>query len=141
LPIFSGLTMPPFSRRPIGLTVRQPAYIAGIVPPVSSRCVQDGRAHRSRSACRAQIVAVMLPQAIVRMLPAFGSLLSITIKDTAIASVIAVPVVVNRKRWPGRAFSRSRYTPSRCSSALILFPVTRGVDLFYRRVAPGGHEL
>ena len=46
---------------------------------------------------RAQVVRkIVLPQAIVRMLPAFGSILSITIKDTAIATVIAVPEFMKR---------------------------------------------
>ena len=34
---------------------------------------------------------VVLPQAVIRMLPALGSIVSITIKDTAIAATIAVP--------------------------------------------------
>ena len=40
---------------------------------------------------REAVVEIILPQAIIRMLPAFGSILSITIKDTAIAAVFAVP--------------------------------------------------
>jgi polar amino acid transport system permease protein len=48
---------------------------------------------------RAQAIwEIILPQAIVRMLPAFGSIISIAIKDTAIATVIAVPEYMNRSQ-------------------------------------------
>ena len=87
---------------------------------------------------RAQIVRrIILPQAIVRMLPAFGSLLSITIKDTAIASVIAVPELMRQSETvAGQSFQPIEvYTFAMLVYFLILFPVTRGVDRFYRRVA------
>ena len=48
---------------------------------------------------RGQAVAqIVLPQAVIRMLPAFGSVLSIAIKDTAIAAVIAVPEYMERSQ-------------------------------------------
>ena len=85
----------------------------------------------------------MLPQAMVRMLPAFGSLLSITIKDTAIASVIAVPESCgSRETLAGAKLPADRGVHcSRCSVYfVILFPVTRGVDMVYRRVAHLGRS-
>src|SRR3989442_1307158 len=87
---------------------------------------------------RAQIVRrIILPQAIVRMLPAFGSLLSITIKDTAIASVIAVPELMRQSETlAGQSFqSIAVYTFAMLVYFAILFPVTRGVGMFYQRVA------
>ena len=84
----------------------------------------------------------MLPQAVVRMLPAFGSLLSVTIKDTAIASVIAVPEYMRQSETvAGQSFQPIEvYTFAMLVYFVILFPVTRGVDLVYRRVAHLGRS-
>ena len=97
---------------PVGVIASSPFWAALVGAHAAHRglCRRDrARRHRldpararcgpgSRSACRgAQVVRkIVLPQAIVRMLPAFGSILSITIKDTAIATVIAVPELMKR---------------------------------------------
>jgi polar amino acid transport system permease protein len=85
---------------------------------------------------------VVLPQALVRMLPAFGSLLSVTIKDTAIASVIAVPELMRRAETvAGQSFQPIEvYTFAMLVYFVLLYPVTRGVDRFYRRVAHLGRS-
>jgi len=85
---------------------------------------------------------IILPQAIVRMLPPFGSLLSITIKDTAIASVIAVPELMRQSETvAGQSFQPIEvYTFAMLAYFLLLFPVTRGVDRFYRSVAHLGRS-
>jgi polar amino acid transport system permease protein len=144
LPIFSGLTMPPFFAALIGLTVHLAAYVAEIVRAgVESVRPGQTRASLALGMSRAQIVRrIVLPQAIVRMLPAFGSLLSITIKDTAIASVIAVPELMRQSETlAGQSFQPIEvYTFAMLVYFLILFPVTRGVDMFYRRVAHLGRS-
>jgi polar amino acid transport system permease protein len=144
LPIFSGLTMPPFFAALVGLTVHLAAYVAEIVRAgVESVRPGQTRASLALGMSRAQIVRrIVLPQAIVRMLPAFGSLLSITIKDTAIASVIAVPELMRQSETlAGQSFQPIEvYTFAMLVYFLILFPVTRGVDMFYRRVAHLGRS-
>jgi polar amino acid transport system permease protein len=144
LPIFSGLTMPPFLAALIGLTVHLAAYVAEIVRAgVESVRPGQTRASLALGMSRAQIVRrIVLPQAIVRMLPAFGSLFSITIKDTAIASVIAVPELMRQSETlAGQSFQPIEvYTFAMLVYFLILFPVTRGVDMFYRRVAHLGRS-
>jgi polar amino acid transport system permease protein len=144
LPIVTGLTMPPFFAALIGLTVHLAAYVAEIVRAgVESVRPGQTRASLALGMSRAQIVRrIVLPQAIVRMLPAFGSLLSITIKDTAIASVIAVPELMRQSETlAGQSFQPIEvYTFAMLVYFLILFPVTRGVDLFYRRVAHLGRS-
>jgi polar amino acid transport system permease protein len=144
LPIVTGLTMPPFFAALIGLTVHLAAYVAEIVR-AGIESVRPGqtRASLALGMSRAQIVRrIVLPQAIVRMLPAFGSLLSITIKDTAIASVIAVPELMRQSETlAGQSFQPIEvYTFAMLVYFLILFPVTRGVDMFYRRVAHLGRS-
>ncbi|HEY1458822.1 MAG TPA: amino acid ABC transporter permease [Casimicrobiaceae bacterium] len=144
LPIVSGLTMPPFFAALIGLTVHLAAYVAEIVRAgVESVRPGQTRASLALGMSRAQIVRrIVLPQAIVRMLPAFGSLLSVTIKDTAIASVIAVPELMRQSETlAGQSFQPIEvYTFAMLVYFVILFPVTRGVDLFYRRVAHLGRS-
>jgi len=144
LPILTGLTMPPFFAALIGLTVHLAAYVAEIVRAgVESVRPGQTRASLALGMSRAQIVRrIVLPQAIVRMLPAFGSLLSITIKDTAIASVIAVPELMRQSETiAGQSFQPIEvYTFAMLLYFLMLFPVTRGVDRFYRRVAHLGRS-
>src|SRR5213079_2801940 len=75
LPIVTGLTMPPFVAALIGLTVHLAAYAAEIVR-AGIESVRPGqtRAAVAPGMSRAQVVRrILLPQAIVRMLPAFGS--------------------------------------------------------------------
>lgn len=144
LPILTGLTMPPFVAALVGLTIHLAAYAAEIVRAgVESVRPGQTRAALALGMSRAQIVRrIVLPQAIVRMLPAFGSLLSITIKDTAIASVIAVPELMRQSETvSGQSFQPIEvYTFAMLVYFVILFPVTRGVDLFYQRVAHLGRS-
>src|SRR6202162_996657 len=139
LPIVTGLTMPPFIAALIGLTVHLAAYAAEIVRAgVESIRPGQTRGALALGMSRAQIMRrIILPQAIVRMLPAFGSLLSITIKDTAIASVIAVPELMRQSETvAGQSFQPIEvFSFAMLLYFLMLFPVTRGVDRFYRRVA------
>ena len=76
LPIFTGLTMPPFFSALIGLTLHLAAYVAEIVRAgVESVRPGQTRAALALGMSRAQIVrTIILPQALIRMLPALGSL-------------------------------------------------------------------
>jgi len=139
LPIVTGVTMSPFMAGLIGLTAHLAAYAAEIFR-AGIESVRPGqtRAALALGMSRAQILRrVVLPQAIVRMLPAFGSLLSVTIKDTAIASVIAVPELMRQSETvAGQSFQPIEvFTVAMLLYFLLLFPVTRGVDRIYRRIA------
>jgi polar amino acid transport system permease protein len=144
LPILTGLTMPPFVAALIGLSVHLAAYAAEIVRAgVESVRPGQTRASLALGMSRWQILRrIVLPQAIVRMLPAIGSLLSVTIKDTAIASVIAVPGLMRQSETlAGQSFQPIEvYSFAMLVYFLILFPVTRGVDRLYRRVAHLGRS-
>ena len=144
LPIVTGLTMPPFIAALIGLTVHLAAYAAEIVRAgIESIRAGQTRAARALGLSPAQIVRrIVLPQALVRMLPAFGSLLSITIKDTAIASVIAVGELMRQSETvAGQSFQPIEvYSFAMLLYFLMLFPVTRGIDRVYRRVAHLGRS-
>jgi polar amino acid transport system permease protein len=144
LPIVAGVTMSPFAAALIGLTVHLAAYAAEIVR-AGIESVRHGqtRAALALGMSRAQILRrIVLPQAIVRMLPAFGSLLSVTIKDTAISSVIAVPELMRQSETvAGQSFQPIEvFTFAMLLYFLMLYPVTRGVDRVYRRVAHLGRS-
>ena len=144
LPIVTGLTMSPFTAALIGLTVHLAAYAAEIVR-AGIESVRPGqtRAAVALGMSPAQVMRrIVLPQALVRMLPAFGSLLSITIKDTAIASVIAVPELMRQSETvAGQSFQPIEvFTFAMLLYFMLLFPVTRGVDAVYRRVAHLGRS-
>ena len=144
LPILTGLTMPPFFAALLGLTVHLAAYVAEIVR-AGVESVRPGqmRAAVALGMSRAQAVRrIVMPQALVRMLPAFGSLLSITIKDTAIASVIAVTELMRQSETlAGQSFQPIEvFSFAMLVYFVMLFPVTSGVDLLYRRVAHLGRS-
>jgi polar amino acid transport system permease protein len=144
LPIVTGVTMSPFWAGLVGLTVHLAAYAAEIIR-AGIESVRPGqtRAAIALGMSPAQALRrIVLPQALVRMLPAFGSLLSVTIKDTAIASVIAVPELMRQSETvAGQSFQPIEvYTVAMLVYFLILYPVTRGVDRFYRRVAHLGRS-
>ncbi len=143
-PLAAGLNVPPFLSALIALTLHLAAYVAEVL-----RAGIDGvrpgqtRAGLALGMSRAQVLReVVLPQALVRMLPAFGSILSVTIKDTAIAAVIAVPELMRRSD----SVAANTYHPVEVFSTamvvyfILIFPVTRGVDLLYRRLAPLGRS-
>ena len=144
LPIATGLNLPSFWAAALALSVHIAAYVAEIVR-AGIESVRSGqiRAGLALGMSRAQVVRkIILPQALIRMLPAFGSIISITIKDTAIASVIAVPELMKRSETvAGQSFRPIEiFTVAMIVYFLILFPTTRLIDVFYKRVAHLGRS-
>lgn len=139
LPIITGVVLPPFWAALVALTAHISAFVAEIVRAgvLSVRRGQLNAAHALGMSRWQSIRTIVLPQAIVRMLPAFGSIISITIKDTAIAAVIAVPEFMNRSQTvAGQSFHPIEvFTVAMAVYFLILFPVTRAVDTLYGRLA------
>src|ERR1700722_3798217 len=110
---------------------------------IASERRRQTRAALAIGLSRTQTVAqIVLPQAVIRMLPAFGSVLSIAIKDTAIAAVIAVPEYMERSQTlAGQSFHPIEvFTVAALVYFLILFPITRIVDMIYVRVAHLGRS-
>jgi polar amino acid transport system permease protein len=130
LPIVTGITMPPFIAALIGLTLHLAAYAAEIV----RAGVESVRAGQTRAALALGMSRVQLVRRI--LLP------QITIKDTAIASVIAVTELMRQSETvAGQSFQPIEvFTFAMLVYFVLLFPVTRGVDLIYRRVAHLGRS-
>jgi polar amino acid transport system permease protein len=139
LPILTGAVLPPFWAATLALTVHISAYVAEIVRAgITSVRPGQSRAAFALGMSRPQAIRdIILPQALVRMLPAFGSIFSITIKDTAIAAVIAVPEYMNRSQTvAGQSFHPIEvFLVSMLVYFAVLFPVTRIVDIIYARLA------
>jgi polar amino acid transport system permease protein len=144
LPLITGVVLPRFWAALIALSAHIAAYVAEIVRAgVSSIRPGQTRAAFALGMSRAQTIrTIVLPQALVRLLPAFGSILSITIKDTAIAAVIAVPEYMNRSQTvAGQSFHPIEiFTVATAVYFVILFPVTRVVDMVYVRLAHLGRS-
>jgi polar amino acid transport system permease protein len=144
LPLVIGVVLPPFWAALVALSAHISAYVAEIIRAgVGSIRPGQMRAAIALGMSRVQAVQqIILPQAIVRMLPAFGSILSITIKDTAIAAVIAVPEYMKQSQTlAGESFRPIEvFVVAMVIYFVILFPVTRGVDMLYARVAHLGRS-
>jgi polar amino acid transport system permease protein len=144
VPIISGYSFDPFWAALIGITIHVAAYVAEVIragiTSIRKGQIQAGLAIGMSGA---QIVRkVLLPQAIVRMLPAFGSIVSVTIKDTAIAAVIAVPELMRQAETvAGQSYRPIEvFTTVMVIYFLLIFPVTRLIDRYYIRVAHLGRS-
>jgi polar amino acid transport system permease protein len=139
LPIVTGVVLPPFWAATLALTAHISAYVAEIVRAgiTSIRPGQSRAAFALGMSLPQALREIILPQALVRMLPAFGSIFSITIKDTAIAAVIAVPEYMNRSQTvAGQSFHPLEvFLVAMAVYFAILFPVTRLVDIAYARLS------
>ncbi|MBV2142984.1 amino acid ABC transporter permease [Falsochrobactrum sp. TDYN1] len=139
LPIATGINLPPFWSALFSLSLHLAAYVAEVVR-AGIQSVRPGqvRAGLALGMSQSQVMRkIVLPQAFVRMLPSFGSLLSLAVKDTAIATVIAVPELMRR----AEAIAGQKYAPVEAFTAvmilyfIVIFPLTRGVDMLYRRIS------
>jgi polar amino acid transport system permease protein len=144
VPIISGHTFAPFWAALTGITIHVAAYVAEVIraglTSIRKGQIQAGLAIGMSSS---QILRhILLPQASVRMLPAFGSIISVTIKDTAIAAVIAVPELMRQaETLAGQSYRPIEiFTTVMVIYFLIIFPVTRLIDRFYTRVAHLGRS-
>lgn len=144
VPIISGYSFDPFWAALTGITIHVAAYVAEVIragiTSIRKGQIQAGLAIGMSGA---QIVRqILLPQAIVRMLPAFGSIVSVTIKDTAIAAVIAVPELMRQAETvAGQSYRPIEvFTTVMVIYFLLIFPVTRLIDRYYIRVAHLGRS-
>lgn len=144
LPIITGVNLPPFWSAALAITVHVTATVTEIVR-AGLESIRPGqkRAGLALGMSSSQVIRkVILPQAAIRMLPAVGSVVSTTIKDTAIATVIAVPELMKQSETVASQSYRPLevYTFAMLIYFLILLPTTRGIDRIYRRYAHLGRS-
>jgi His/Glu/Gln/Arg/opine family amino acid ABC transporter permease subunit len=139
VPLITPYSMSPFVAGVFGLGMHLAAFVSEVVR-AGLTSIRPGQMQAALAIGmgRAQAIRIILmPQALIRMIPSFGSLLVITIKDSAIASVIAVPelmhqsqVVVGKTYRPFEVF-----TAALIVYFLLCWPVARGVDRLYLHLA------
>jgi His/Glu/Gln/Arg/opine family amino acid ABC transporter permease subunit len=138
-PLLIGASIDSVTACVIGLGLHLGAYVGETVR-AGLTSVRQGqmRAGLALGMSRSQAIReIILPQALIRMLPPLGSLAVIAVKDSAIASVIAVPELMRQSQiLAGQTFRPFEiYTAAMLVYFLFCYPVARGVDAIYRRVA------
>lgn len=138
VPILSGLSLPPFWAAVVALTLQVAAYVAEVLR-AGINSVRSGQTQAGLTLGMSgpQILGkIVMPQAVIRMLPSYGSVLTIIIKDSAIAALIAVPELVHNSDVLVLKIYRSAelFTTAMVLYFIVLFPTTRAVDFIYRRV-------
>ena len=142
LPLLTPYSMTPFTAGVLGIGLHLAAFVSEVVR-AGLLSIRPGQmqAALAMGMSRAQAVRlILLPQALIRMIPAFGSLVVITIKDSAIASVIAVPELMRQSQ----IIVGKTYRPMEVFTFVLIvyfvlcWPVARGIDRIYRRLAPLG---
>lgn len=141
-PLLIGRSLHPITVGVLALGVHIGAYMAEAIR-AGLTSVRPGQMRAGLALGMGKLQAIriiVLPQAMIRMLPPLGSLLVITIKDSAIASVIAVPELLRQ----ANVLAGDTYRPFEIYTAamilyfLLCYPVARGVDRIYRRLVPLG---
>ena len=141
-PLVIGEALTPFTGGVLALGIHLGAYITeAIRAGLTSIRPGQMRAALALGMSRFQAIrTIILPQAMIRMLPPLGSLVVIAVKDSAIASVIAVPELLRQSQvLAGKTFRPFEiYTAAMLVYFMICYPTARAVDRIYRRLAPLG---
>jgi len=138
-PLVAGFSLGATTAGVAGLSLHLGAYMAETIR-AGLTSVRKGQMQAALALGMSRFDAVrkiILPQALVRMLPSLGSLCTFAIKDSAIASVIAVPELLRQSQIvTGQTYRYVEiYTALMIVYFLMCYPVARGVDRLYRRVA------
>jgi polar amino acid transport system permease protein len=142
LPLLIASSLNPILAGILALGIHLGAYVAeAIRAGLTSIRPGQMRAALALGMSRFQAIrTIILPQALIRMLPPLGSLIVIAVKDSAIASVIAVPELLRQSQvLAGKTYRPFEiYTAAMLVYFLICYPTARIIDNVYRRLAPLG---
>jgi len=138
-PLIAGFSLSSITAGVVALSAHLGAYMAETVR-AGLTSVRKGQMQAALALGMSRFDAIrkiILPQALIRMLPSLGSLCTFAIKDSAIASVIAVPELLRQSQIvTGQTYRYAMiYTTLMIVYFLLCYPVARGVDRLYCRVA------
>jgi polar amino acid transport system permease protein len=138
-PLIAGTSLSSTTAGIIALSVHLGAYMAETIR-AGLTSVRKGQMQAALALGMSRLEAIhkiILPQSLIRMLPSLGSLGTFAIKDSAIASVIAVPELMRQSQIvAGQTYQYVViYTALMIVYFLLCYPLARGVDRLYRRVA------
>ncbi|MBS7701602.1 MULTISPECIES: amino acid ABC transporter permease [unclassified Chelatococcus] len=144
VPILIGLPLPPFWAALLAMTIQVSAYAAEMYR-AGITSVRRGQTQAGLSLGMSGweiLTRILLPQAFIRMLPNYGSFLTVVIKDTAIASMVAVPELMRNSEALAMQIYRpvELYTIAIILYFCLLFPTTRLINIIYRRIAHLGRS-
>jgi His/Glu/Gln/Arg/opine family amino acid ABC transporter permease subunit len=137
LPLLTGLTLSPLLSGIVALTLNLSAFIAEIYRAgITSIATGQSHAARALGMTRLQLYKrIVLPQAIMRVLPALGSMWVSLFKDTAILSVIGVGELM----YEGRLVASDTYRPLEIFTGvaviyyLLAYPQSLGVNWLFNK--------
>jgi polar amino acid transport system permease protein len=137
LPLLTGLTLDPFLCGVLALTLNLAAFVAEIYRAgITSLGLGQTQAALALGMTKPQLYRrIILPQAIVRVLPALGSLWVSLFKDTSILSVIGVAELM----YEGRVVATDTYRPLEIFTGvaviyyLLAYPQALGVNWMFER--------
>jgi polar amino acid transport system permease protein len=141
-PLFIGHTLTPVTGGVLALGFHLGAYVTETIR-AGLTSIRPGQMRAALALGMSPFQAIrtiILPQALIRMLPPLGSLVVIAVKDSAIASVIAVPELLRQSQvLAGKTYRPFEiYTAAMLVYFLICYPTARVIDRIYRRLAPLG---
>jgi polar amino acid transport system permease protein len=135
LPLLTGLTLPPLLSGIVALTANLSAFIAEIYR-AGITSISAGQTHAALAIgmTRRQVMQrVVLPQAMMRVLPALGSMWVSLFKDTSILSIIGVGELM----YQGRIAATDTYRPLEVFTGvaviyyLLAYPQALGVNWLF----------
>jgi polar amino acid transport system permease protein len=137
LPLLTGLTLSPLLSGIVALTLNLSAFIAEIYRAgITSIAAGQSHAAFALGMTRTQLYKrIVLPQAIMRVLPALGSMWVSLFKDTAILSVIGVGELM----YEGRLAATDTYRPLEIFTGvaviyyLLAYPQSLGVNWLFEK--------
>jgi polar amino acid transport system permease protein len=141
-PLFIGHTLTPVTGGVLALGFHLGAYVTETIR-AGLTSIRPGQMRAALALGMSPFQAIrtiILPQALIRMLPPLGSLVVIAVKDSAIASVIAVPELLRQSQvLAGKTYRPFEiYTAAMLVYFAICYPAARIIDRIYRRLAPLG---
>ena len=141
-PLFIGHTLTPVTGGVLALGFHLGAYVTETIR-AGLTSIRPGQMRAALALGMSPFQAIrtiILPQALIRMLPPLGSLIVIAVKDSAIASVIAVPELLRQSQvLAGKTYRPFEiYTAAMLVYFVICYPTARIIDRIYRRLAPLG---
>jgi len=140
LPILTGQSLTAFVAGSLGLSLYAGSFFSEIFR-AGILSIERGQSEAALALgmTRAQAMRrVILPQAMVRMLPPIGSSLITLVKDSALLSIISVPELMRQSETlASLTFRRMEVlTVAAVVYFGLTYPLSRAVDYLHRRYAP-----
>ena len=140
LPILTGTSLTAFVAGSIGLSLYAGSFLSEIFR-AGILSIERGQTEAALALGMSGAQAmrrVILPQALVRMLPPIGSSLITLVKDSALLSIISLPELMRQSEaLASLTFRRMEVlTIAAVLYFVLTYPLSRGVNALHRRLIP-----